>query len=365
MKRVFIEENVSFGYRRESVRRVCVVAFCVVLLLASISACAIADKYAAEFLKVGAGARALGMGGAFVALADDASAIYWNPAGIVSVDNVQLEAMHAEQFGNLINYDFVAVAFPISGQDARKACIGVAVIRLAVDDIPYTKNLAWEDYGVDQTPDTHDFGEGNGKWDPGERIILDEGKIVWKSNADMALLLSYATKLTERISVGGTFKLVRQEIMDNSSLGAGVDLGAIYSLDKSTSFGLVISDATTTQLVWDTGHHEFVAPTVRLGGQYTRKIGPLEGVGTVAGDMEIGFENRSSANLSLADAVTIDFKAGVEYWLKRTVAIRAGLDAGRFTAGTGARFSRFGFDYAFLSHKDLDNSHRVSASVRF
>jgi hypothetical protein len=81
--------------------------------------------------------------------------------------------------------------------------------------------------------------------------------------------------------------------------------------------------------------------------------------------MEIGFENRSSANLSLADAVTIDFKAGVEYWLKRTVAIRAGLDAGRFTAGTGARFSRFGFDYAFLSHKDLDNSHRVSASVRF
>jgi hypothetical protein len=94
---------------------------------------------------------------------------------------------------------------------------------------------------VDQTPDTHDFGEGNGKWDPGERIILDEGKIVWKSNADMALLLSYATKLTERISVGGTFKLVRQEIMDNSSLGAGVDLGAIYSLDKSTSFGLVMS----------------------------------------------------------------------------------------------------------------------------
>jgi len=347
------------------VRRVFLVAFSVALLLTSVSACAFADKYAAEFLKVGAGARALGMGGAFVALADDASAVYWNPAGIVSVSTIQVEAMHAEQFGNLINYDFVAVAFPVSGPGARKACVGAALIRLAVDDIPYTKNLEWEDLGIDQTPDTHDFGEGNGKWDPGERIILDEGKIIWKSNADMALFLSYASRLTEKVSVGGTFKLVRQEVMDNSSLGAGLDLGAIYTLDKSTSFGFVISDATTTQLVWDTGHHEFVAPTVRLGAQHTRKIGPLEGIGTVAADVEVGFENRTSADLSLGDALTVDFKAGVEYWLKRTVAIRTGLDAGRFTAGTGARFSRFGFDYAFLSHKDLDNSHRVSASVRF
>jgi len=342
-----------------------VVAFSVALLCALLSSSVFADKYAAEFLKVGAGARALGMGGAFVALADDASAVYWNPAGIASIDKIEVEAMHAEQFGNLINYDFVATAFPISNPGARKASVGAAIIRLAVDDIPYTKDLAWEDYGIDQTPDTHDFGEGDGKWNPGERIILDEGKIIWKSNADMALFLSYASRLSDRLSLGGTFKLVRQEIMDNSSLGAGIDLGAIYSLDGSTSFGLVVSDVTTTQLVWDTGHHEFVAPAMRLGAQHTRKIGPLEGVGTIAGEMEIGFENRSSSNISLADAVTIDFKAGFEYWLKRAVAIRAGIDAGRFTAGTGARFSRFGFDYAFLSHKDLDNSHRVSASVRF
>lgn len=356
---------VLFLHRRESVRKACLIAFCAALLCALSAGSVFADKYAAEFLKVGAGARALGMGGAFVALADDASAVYWNPAGIVSIDRIEVEAMHAEQFGNLINYDFVATAFPISNAGARKASVGVAIIRLAVDDIPYTKNLEWEDYGVDQTPDTHDFGEGDGIWNPGERIILDEGKIIWKSNADMALLLSYASKLSDRLALGGTFKLVRQEIMDNSSLGAGIDLGAIYTLDKSTSFGVVITDATTTQLVWDTGHHEFVAPAMRLGGQHTRHIGPFEGIGTIAGEMEIGFENRSSSNLALADAVTIDFKAGFEYWLKRSVAIRAGVNAGRFTAGAGARFSRFGFDYAFLSHKDLDNSHRVSASVSF
>ncbi|UCF79749.1 MAG: UPF0164 family protein [Candidatus Eiseniibacteriota bacterium] len=326
---------------------------------------ACADKYAAEFLKVGVGARALGMGGAFVALADDASATYWNPAGIYSVTGTELEAMHAEQFGDIINYDFLAVAFPLSSPGERKASLGAAFIRLAVDDIPYTKDLQWEDYGLDGTLGTSDEGEGNGKWDPGERIILDEGKIVWKNNADMALLLCYGTELTEKVSVGGTFKLVRQELLDNSSLGAGVDLGIIYSFSPAASAGLVISDATTTQLAWDTGHHEFVAPTVRLGGQYTRALGPFEGIGTVALDTEIGFEKRRLASQLWAGPFTADIKAGLEYWLKRTVALRTGLNAGRFTAGAGARFSGFGFDYAFVSHKDLDNSHRVSASYRF
>ncbi len=343
-------------------REYIVIALALVLLLPSQ---AVADKYAAEFLKIGAGARALGMGGAFVALADDVSAIYWNPAGVVSVTAPEVEAMHAEQFGEIINYDFLAVAFPLSSPGEKKTSLGAAFIRLSVDDIPYTKNLDWEDFGIDGTEGTSDEGEGNGKWDPGERILLDEGKIVWKNNADMALMFSYGSKLTEKLSIGGTFKLVRQELMDNSSLGAGVDVGIIYALSSSASAGLVVSDATTTQLSWDTGHHEFVAPTVRLGGQYTKQAGPFDGIGTVALDTEIGFERRELGSQLSAGPITADFKIGVEYWLKRAVALRTGLNAGRFTAGAGARFSGFGFDYAFVSHKDLDNSHRISASFRF
>jgi len=343
----------------------CVLLLAVSILLLLSSSQASADKYAAEFLKVGAGARALGMGGAFVALADDVTATYWNPAGIIAISAPEVEAMHAEQFGDIINYDFVAVAFPLSSPGQRKTSLGAAFIRLSVDDIPYTKDLDWEDFGLDGTQGTSDEGEGNGKWDPGERILLDEGKIVWKNNADMALLLCYGSELTEKLAVGGTFKLVRQELMDNSSLGAGVDLGVIYAFSSSASAALVVSDATTTQLSWDTGHHEFVAPTVRLGGQYTKKIGPFEGIGTVALDTEIGFERRTLASQLAAGPVTADVKVGLEYWLKHAVALRTGLNAGRFTAGAGARFSGFGFDYAFVNHRDLDSSHRVSASFRF
>jgi hypothetical protein len=336
-----------------------------VLMLVCLGANAFADKYAAEFLKVGAGARALGMGGAFVALANDASATYWNPAGLVSLTTIEVSAMHAEQFGEIVNYDFVTLGYPFSSLDERKIALGAALIRLAVDDIPYTANLEWEDYGVDGVAGTEDEGEGNGEWDPGERILLDEGKIIWKSNADMALLLSYATEFNGKILVGGTFKLVRQELMDNSSLGAGIDLGVIYVHSKALSFGAMLADATTTQLIWDTGHNEFVAPTLRLGSKYTRAVGPLEGEATGCLDMEIGFEKRRLASQLWVGPFTADVKVGVEYWLKQTVALRTGLNAGRFTAGAGARFSRFGFDYAFLTHKDLDNSHRVSASVTF
>ncbi|MFH0777430.1 MAG: UPF0164 family protein [Candidatus Eisenbacteria bacterium] len=255
-------------------------ALLVLICLFAVVACTssvLADKYAAEFLKVGPGARALGMGGAFVALADDASAVYWNPAGLADIRERELEAMHAEQFGDVINYDFVAVALPLSRPGEKRSCLGAAIIRLAVDDIPYTKNMEWEDFGVDGVEGTFDEGEGNGKWEPGERILFDEGKIVWKNNADVALLLSYAAKFTDRLSVGATFKLVRQELMDNSSLGAGADIGATFELNSSASLGVVVSDATTTQLAWDSGHHEFVAPMVRMGGQYTKHFGPFEG----------------------------------------------------------------------------------------
>jgi hypothetical protein len=63
--------------------------------------------------------------------------------------------------------------------------------------------------------------------------------------------------------------------------------------------------------------------------------------------------------------VTFDFHPGVEYWLERKVALRAGMDARNFSAGAGFRLGKFGLDYAYLDHRDLDSSHRVSGSYSF
>jgi hypothetical protein len=108
-----------------------------------------ATRLAGEFMALGAGARALGMGGAFGAVADDASAVYWNPAGIAGIEKRQALAMHAEQFGNLVNYNFGSYVQPTRLVDpARKPAFGVGLIHLGVPDQPV--NNDWKAVDADQ-----------------------------------------------------------------------------------------------------------------------------------------------------------------------------------------------------------------------
>src|SRR5512135_545573 len=83
-------------------------------------------KYAGEFLTLGVGGRALAMGGATVALANDVTAGYWNPAALALIDYPEMMLMHNEQFAGLVNNDYGAVAIPF-GTDASLA---LSVIRV-------------------------------------------------------------------------------------------------------------------------------------------------------------------------------------------------------------------------------------------
>ena len=74
-----------------------------------------ADKYAGEFMYVGAGARALALGSAFSAVADDITAGYWNPAGLVQNRSKSVAFMHSERFGGLISYDYLAYSQEYNG----------------------------------------------------------------------------------------------------------------------------------------------------------------------------------------------------------------------------------------------------------
>jgi hypothetical protein len=309
-----------------------------------------ADKYAAEFLRIGVGARALGMGGAFTSIANDASAAYWNPAGLMTLDNAELLFMHAEQFGDLATHDFFGYVQPLSGEGGeRTATVGLSVIRFGVDDILMTRD-AWNDTN------------GNGKPDPGE---VDASRFRKGSDVEWGVLFSYARNAGERLHVGGNLKVVRQGLLQNTSFGMGVDVGLLYLAGHDFTLGARLADITTTQISWDTGTREVVAPSVTLGAQWTRSLPGIKGDLTVAADLPMTFEGREEASQFSAGALGSDFQGGLEYWFSHAVALRLGTAAGEWTAGGGLRYRLLGADYAFLPHDDLGDTHRISASVRF
>jgi hypothetical protein len=314
-----------------------------------------ATRYAGEFLRIGVGARALGMGSAFMGLSDDGTAAYWNPAGLATLERRELTAMHAEQFGSIVQYDFLSYVMPIGEPGRARQALGFSLVRLGVDQIPDTRGLEI----IDQN--------GNGKFDyPEDRLVVDESRFVFDSDNDVALLISYARDVRPGFSVGGNFKYIRQWLGDSlRSNGFGLDAGALWIGPRGWSAGARLSDVTTTRILWNTGTNEFIAPALRVGAAKTRAFAGRRHIVTVALDVQVGFSDEQLASQAHLGGVTFDFHPGVEYWIERRVALRAGMEARNFAAGAGIRMRRFGLDYAYLDHADLDASHRISGSYSF
>jgi len=299
-------------------------------------------KYAGEFISTGVGARALGMGGTFVAISNDLTAGYWNPSALAMIDYPQLAGMHAQRFAKFVNYNYGAVALPVGTSNG----IALSFIRLGVDDIPDTRNALDE------------IGIPNQRIDPGERI--DPTKVVYFNSAEYAVYLSYGTKRRDNVFYGGNVKVIRKGIGENSAWGMGFDFACLWKPYPKLNVGINLQDITTTLLVWDTGRQEAITPTSKVGVAYFWESSKIAGQIIPAFDMDIRFENRRySAQYNLG-RVSFDLHFGMEYRLKKLLALRMGLDTGRFTAGVGVKLPKLNVDYAFLSHSDLGDTHRIS-----
>jgi hypothetical protein len=331
-----------------------------------------ATRLAGEFMAVGGGARALGMGGAFAAVAGDASTVYWNPAGISGVDKRQVLAMHSERFGDLVNYNFAAYVQPSRLiAEEYEAAFGFALIHQGVDDLIITNHLRLEDTNGDGIPN-------------GTETLLDENgnRYVWddlprESDNAFALLSTFALS-TEYGRVGGTLKLIYNDAIDDESMtGIGIDLGYLYRglLVDDLDVGVKIQDATGTYLSWSTGTNEFIIPMVKVGAAYEIAPDGLNGSLLLAVDSDLFFDDRRSASQFWVETMSSDVHAGAELQFQNTVMVRGGLDGGRGfdelnpTAGAGLRFTSFGvgfgFDYAYLHHDAFDATHRVSVLADF
>lgn len=345
-----------------------------------------ATKYAGEFMKIPVGARAIGMGGAFTAVTDDATAPYWNPAGMVYLPYREAMLQHAEQFGSLLNHDVGSVVVPLKGEKGHLLAIGGSVIRLGTDDIPITPRpgdlrpgIDFWDYGTDNDPTTPGNGQGDGVWEPGEKLLIDPNSLYRASSSDYAVLLSIARQRNQHWAFGGNVKFVRQSIPDTlpgqhvTSFGAGLDAGVLWMPSDAITASAVAHDLTTTYLSWSNGTREFVIPTLDTGVAFAFKPADRQAL-TWAVDLDWGFQRRKLDSELKLGGQTWDVRTGLEYWWHDLFALRTGANVKDLTFGAGVRYHHLGVDYAaslprffanddsgFSGNSELDVTHILSA----
>ncbi len=333
------------------------------LLLSTVRPAA-AAKYAGAFMDDGGGARALALGGAFVAVADDPSAAYWNPAGLSGQPGRQLLLMHSERFGDLIDRDYASYVQPVDWSllGGSEGAFSVSLIRLGIDDIPFTEHLR------DQL-DT----DGDGVVDDEElQGLFDlQDQIRFESDAEYALFVSYAERHGEW-RLGGSLKLIRQSVGDYSSVGVGFDLGLLRPrIWRNLDLGIKLQDATTTYLSWSTGENEVISPVLVPGLAYRFDVPSWNATILVTTSLETHFDDRGEADQYDSGSLSANAHAGLELGFSGRVFLRGGFDSGwdsdHLTAGAGFRLDPLTVDYAYAG--DVlgidEETHRVSVTARF
>ncbi|UCH77980.1 MAG: PorV/PorQ family protein [Candidatus Coatesbacteria bacterium] len=316
--------------------------FITAVLLAIVATSGAADKYAADWMTYGAGARALGMGGAFVAVADDATSPYWNPAGMPGVERAGVSAMHSYTFGGLAAYDSVFGAYNFGDFGA----VGGGVLMCAVDDIPITE---WDD-----------------PLSPNRRPVLKG----YGNSADYAIYGSYGRKVLPQLNVGANaiFLYGDHDFENAGSSGFAFDVAALAGPFGPVTVGLNAQNVFS-KLSWDTGTEETIPLNVKLGAAYALPVADWDSEFTFAAGTDVKFAGYDEAAHVAAGEASFEFNGGAEWWYRRTVAVRLGTERSAFAGGVGLATKAlgvgFGVDYAYLSHAGLEGSHRASVSFAF
>ncbi len=300
-----------------------------------------------QFLKLGAGARGVAMGESFVAIANDVSALYWNPAGLAQFDDNQAIASHTEYVVD-IKHDFFGMVYHLTSEDA----LGISFSSLHMED-------------MEVTTEAQPFGTGR-----------------YFSFGDIAVGVSYAKRMTDQFSFGATVRYVEETLDVLKMRSVMVDLGTYYWTGLGTArFAVVISNfgsdvqpkGTVTMFsgLTTNSFQSFSLPTVfKLGFA----LDPI-----VSDDQKL----TTSLQLNHPNDNSEHFRLGAEYGWQNTFFVRAGekrtigqplyaADATgeeAFTLGAGVHvelgITKVNADYAFASFNRLGSVHRISLSFTY
>jgi hypothetical protein len=277
------------------------------------------------------------MGDAFIAVSNDASSLYWNPAGATQYGKNDIYFSHNEWFVG-VKSEFVGTVYHLSPNDA----VGLAVTSLHMEDMEITN-------------ETHPFGAGE-----------------YFGFSDLTLGLTYSRKMTSQFSFGVTVKYFNENLAGLKMGGLLVDLGTYYWTGLSTTrFSVVVNNfggelKPTGQVIRYGGYNvtdfqSFSPPTLfKIGFAFE----PVDiDQHRLTASIQLNHPNDNAENVGL----------GLEYGWNKIIFFRAGykinVDEENFSLGAGAmvplNFTDLNFDYAFVNFKNLGATHRISLIISF
>ncbi len=330
----------------------------VILILLLLFSDTFSGNYANDYLNLGVSARELAMGNSCGALNKTSNSFLSNPAGLAYENDNSVNLMYMDQYG-LARLNYLGYSFG----KASDYTLAVNWIRYSVIDIPRRPDL---------------FLSGEHTEEARKREILKHRGtgFGYFSNVENNLYLSFARmfhynifldwmfkNLSVKIPVGVNLKLLHKKLDQSQAYGLGADFGARCQFDfgelignglGDISLGIMLKDMTETNIYWETQHLDKIPPTLETSIAFEQSL-PV-------------FDSILSLSLSRNNRYEKEINAGLEYSIKRVVAIRAGHNYNGFSGGCGLFFRLFNIqhnlNYAFHSHA-IGNSHRIGILLWF
>ncbi len=298
---------------------------------------------AGAYLKMGVGARAIGMGSAFTAVANDSTAAFWNPAGLAQLKKPEASFMHAKLTMDR-EYNFFNYVHPLTDRDGNdNGVLALSHITFGVDGIPETRMANARTDGAALTGD-EPATNPDGSYTPGRNVYI----FGYFDDTEKNTFATYAKRLSDNFFGGINVKYLKQDLFTNSANTWGFDLGFLYEANEKTNIGLSIRDIGES-LDWDTasGNSDNIPLTTTIGISYKAKE-----------DLIL------AADINKVEDMDAKLFAGAEWWMQEYAALRLGTHDGDLTLGASFKLDTWRFDYSYAD-ETLGDAHRISASKQF